>query len=461
MSRSLETFQPARNEHVTMYACGPTIYDFAHIGNWRAFVFYDLVKRYLTYRGYGVYHVMNITDVDDKIIRKCMVEKKTIAEFTTPFLDAFLADSQKLRILPPNVLSKATEHIDDMVELIQKLKAKGLAYTAADNSTYFSIEKFPPYGELAHLDKKGLKPGARVNQDEYEKQSVADFALWKAFVPEDGQVYWDTPLGKGRPGWHIECSAMAIKYLGESIDMHLGGVDLVFPHHQNEIAQSEGASGKTFSKYWLHCNHLLINGEKMSKSKGNFFTLRDLEKNVSPIAVRFVLLNANYRQSLNFTLETARTAENTLARINDWISRLQKADGIHTGGQVDEWMSIAKRDFESALDNDLNTPNAFAALFEFMKKTNGALDETKISRDEAKRIFAFLHKIDSVLGIMDFEQKKDELSAEEKALIDKRSELKAQKKWKEADAVRDHLAQKGILLLDTKDGVTWKRQSKK
>ncbi len=467
LSRKLEEFRPLQDTRVRMYTCGPTVYDFAHIGNWRAFVFYDLVKRYLTYRGFAVEHVMNITDVDDKIIKKCNEQGKTLSEFTQPFLHAFLNDAKKLRVsfagapeqgVPKTTIVKATDSIEPMVKLVQQLINKKIAYKAGDGSVYYSIETFPAYGQLARLDKKGLKPGARVSHDEYEKQALADFALWKAYAPEDGKIYWDTPIGKGRPGWHLECSAMAMNELGPTIDLHLGGVDLVFPHHENEIAQSEGATGKTFCNYWLHCNHLMVNGEKMAKSKGNFYTLRDLSQ-FKPEAVRHVLLNANYAQSLNFTFETVRAAESVIERLNDFIARVQKANGTENPA-VTQWVDDAQKGFENAMDNDLNVPNALAAVFELQKKVNTALDDNKLGTTNAKNVLDFLKRIDAVLAVMDFSQTADELSAEEQALVAKRTEFKAKKMWKEADEIRDELAKRGITLSDTKTGIAWKREKR-
>jgi cysteinyl-tRNA synthetase len=368
LSRSVQEFVPldATSKKVGMYCCGPTVYDFAHIGNWRTFVFGDLVRRYLTFRGYDVNHVMNITDVEDKIIRRVRETKSTLREFTGQYETAFFDDMKALGCHLPNVTPRATEYIADIIALIEKLIARGIAYKANDGSVYFSIEKYRGcgchYGQLVKLNFDEMRVGERVSSDEYEKESLADFALWKAYVPEDGEVAWDSPWGKGRPGWHIECSAMSMKVLGESFDLHLGGEDLKFPHHEDEIAQSEGATGRPFVKYWLHGAFLLVEGKKMSKSLGNFFTLRDLlAKGFTGREVRYLLLSAHYRDTFNFTIEGLQGARAALARIDECISKLRETEkeGEWTSAYADAALLLK---FQGAMDNDLNVSAAWGII---------------------------------------------------------------------------------------------------
>ncbi len=452
LTRKKEEFKPLKGKKVGFYSCGPTVYNFMHIGNLKSFLAEDVFKRYLVYKGYEVRHVRNITDVDDKTIRDSKKEGVSLKEFTEKYTKAFMDDLEAVRIMPADIYPKATGHVKEMVALVKKLLDKGIAYKGEDGSIYYSIKKFPGYGKLARIDFRKLKSGARVKQDEYQKGQAQDFALWKAWDEDDGPVFWETEIGKGRPGWHIECSAMSMRYLGESFDVHSGGEDLIFPHHENEIAQSEGATGKPFVKYWVHNAFLQVNGEKMSKSLGNFYTLRDL-KGYNPVAVRFLMISSQYRQPLNFTFEGLRAAQNSLNRINELIARLKEAKGKDLG-QVGKEIEKTRKRFEKAMDDDLNTPLAFAALFDFVRKANSLIDEEKAGKKDAKQALDFLKEIDSVFAVMDFEQKQ-EISEEDLKLVKERESLRKEKKWKEADAIRDELEKKGILLKDTEQGTKW------
>jgi cysteinyl-tRNA synthetase len=452
LTRKKEEFKPLKGKKVGFYSCGPTVYNFMHIGNLKSFLAEDVFKRYLIYKGFEVKHVRNITDVDDKTIRDSKKEGLSLKEFTDKYTKAFMEDLEAVRIMPADIYPKATEHVKEMVALVKKLLEKGIAYKGEDRSIYYNIKKFPEYGKLAHIDFRKLKSGARVKQDEYQKGQAQDFALWKAWDEEDGPVFWETEIGKGRPGWHIECSAMSMRYLGESFDIHSGGEDLIFPHHENEIAQSEGATGKRFVKYWVHNAFLQVNGEKMSKSLGNFYTLRDL-KDYNPIAVRFLMISSQYRQPLNFTFEGLRAAQNSLDRVNGLIARLKEAKG-RDSGKAGKEVEEARKKFEKAMDDDLNTPLAFAALFDFVRKANSLIDEGKVGKKDGKQALDFLKEIDSVLAVMDFEQKQ-EIGQKELELIREREALRQEKKWKEADAIRDALEKKGILLKDTEEGTKW------
>ncbi len=453
LSRKKEEFKPLKGKNVGMYTCGPTVYDYIHIGNLKSFLAEDVLKRYLIYKGFKVKHVRNITDVDDKTIRDSRKEGISLKEFTDRYAKAFFEDMEKVRAKPADVYPTATGHIKEMVALVKRLLKKGIAYKGEDGSIYYDISKFPEYGKLAHIDFTKLKAGARVKQDEYEKGQAQDFALWKAWDEEDGPVFWVTEIGKGRPGWHIECSAMSMRHLGDTFDIHGGGEDLIFPHHENEIAQSEGATGKRFAKYWVHNAFLQVNGEKMSKSLGNFYTLRDL-KDYNPVAVRYLMISANYRQPLNFTFEGLRAAQNGLDRLNELIAKLKGAEGKDSG-KVKEAVEKARKKFEKAMDDDLNTPLAFAGVFEFVRRTNSLLDKGKLGKKDSKLALSFLKKLDSVFAVMDFEQGK-EISKEDLQLIKEREKLRREKKWAEADRIRKELAEKGILLDDTGKGTRWK-----
>jgi cysteinyl-tRNA synthetase len=458
LSRSVQDFAPLdpAGKKVGMYCCGPTVYDFAHIGNWRTFVFGDLVRRYLEFKGYTVTHVMNITDVEDKIIKRVRETKTSLREFTGKYEAAFFEDLKTLNCLLPHHTPHATGHIAEIISLIEKLIARGIAYQAADGSVYFSIEKYRggggTYGQLLKLNFDELRAGERVKSDEYAKESAADFALWKARVPEDGDVFWPSPWGEGRPGWHIECSAMSMKILGPGFDLHLGGEDLIFPHHEDEIAQSEGATGKPFVKHWLHGAHLLVEGKKMSKSLGNFFTLRDLlAKDFTGREIRCSLLTAHYRETFNFTLEGLQGARAALARIDECVSKLRELAG-GTAAVPDEDLVNA---FTTALDDDLNISAAWGAVFEWVRKMNRNLAENSMMVAEAASALAAWEKIDSVLGIgLAVET---EAPAELKALIIERQLARHAKDFKRADAIRDELKAKGWVIEDTPKGPKLKK----
>ncbi|TAL53456.1 MAG: cysteine--tRNA ligase [Nanoarchaeota archaeon] len=458
LTRKKEEFKPIHKKKVGFYSCGPTVYDFAHIGNFRAYIFADLLKRFLKYKGFEVTHIMNITDVDDKTIRNSQAQGISLKEFTMKYSKFFFEDIQALNIQKADVYPMATAHIPEMIAIIEKLLEKKIAYKAEDG-IYYDIKKFRKYGELAHLDLSELKAGARVANDEYDKQSAQDFALWKFWSAKDGDVFWEAPFGKGRPGWHIECSAMSMKYLGETFDIHSGGIDLVFPHHQNEVAQSEAFSGKHFVNYWLHNEHLIVEGKKMSKSLGNFFTLRDLlKKKASPMAVRYLLLSVHYRQQLNFTFESLNAAANAVEKLDDFYSRMIDIAGKNIGLASDDVSSLidkSKQDFEKALDDDLNISEALAAIFEFMGKVNS---KESLSSIDAKEIISFMDSINSVIGIISYV--KDELEPELMELINKREHARKVKDFALADKYRKELLSRGIQIDDAKDGFRWKRLKK-
>jgi cysteinyl-tRNA synthetase len=449
----LEEFKPIKEGFVGLYTCGPTVYNFVHIGNLKCYTWEDLLKRYLLFKGYKVKQVMNYTDVDDKTIKGSISEGLALSEYTQKYEVAFREDVAKLNILPADIYCAATEHIPQMVTLIQTLLNKGIAYKGEDGCIYFSIKKFSNYGKLAGIDPKQLKSGARIKQDEYDKEGVGDFALWKAWDENDGSVFWETQLGKGRPGWHIECSAMSVKYLGEHFDIHTGGIDNKFPHHENEIAQSEAASGKKFVNYWMHTAHLMVDGQKMSKSLGNFYTLRDLlEKGFNPRAIRYTFINNNYRQQLNFTFESVNDSQKTIDGLQNFIERLKVIKESKTDDGIDLLVKKALDDFENALDNDLNVPNAMMFVFDFVKKVNKMIDDGDVGISGAKNAIDFLKKIDSVMGILDFSEKFFELSPEQSQLVEKRIIAKKNKDWKLADELRDKLKLMGVGLIDNKDG---------
>ena len=396
MTRIREEFKPLDNNNVRLYTCGPTVYDFAHIGNFRTYMFEDLLHRYLEYKGYRVTQVMNITDIDDKTIKGSIRDKISLAEYTKKYKEAFFEDLDCLGIKRADVYPEATTHIDEMVSLVKALVERGIAYEV-DGNYYFSIPKFPEYGKLSHIDLSGLKAGARVASDEYEKESVSDFALWKAWDENDGDVFWETELGKGRPGWHLECSAMSMKYLGESFDIHCGGVDNMFPHHENEIAQAEAATGKTFVKYWMHSEHLIVEGKKMSKSFNNFYTLRQiLEKGYSPLAVRYVLMATHYRQQLNFTFDGLDAARNALERYNDFYTNLADYPGGDSSGEANDFVKNALAHFEENLDDDLNISGALGVVFDFIRDINRLRAENKLSVEERDGALDAIKKIDTV-----------------------------------------------------------------
>ena len=465
LARAVQPFVPLDpgGRKVGMYVCGPTVYDYGHIGNFRTFVFADLVRRYLEFKSYEVRHVMNITDVEDKIIKRVRETGKPLREYTGFYEEEFLKDLGELRCLPPHDLPHATDFIPEIISLIEKLLARGIAYKASDGSVYFSIEKYRgcgcQYGQLVKLNFDKMRVGERVSSDEYDKESVADFALWKARVPEDGEVFWESPWGQGRPGWHIECSAMSMKLLGPSFDLHLGGEDLAFPHHEDEIAQSEGAgvqpAGQRFVKYWLHGAHLLVEGKKMSKSLGNFFTLRDLlAKGFTGREVRSLLLSAAYRETFNFTLDGLGAARTKLARVDECVTKLREVAG-HRAADAPAANGGLIATFTAALDDDLNVSAAWAAVFDWVRDTNKALAANSVSPETAAAFLAAWGRIDSVFGLG--MTREEGPPPDLQALLEERQEARKAKDFKRSDAIRDELKAKGWVIEDTAKGPRLKR----
>ena len=440
-----------------MYTCGPTVWDYAHIGNYRTFIFEDVLRRYLKYKDYQVTQVMNLTDIDDKIIAGVQREKVSLADFTSRYKKIFFEDLDSLKIQRAEIYPEATAHIPEMVELVKKLLEKKHAYVI-DGSIYFRISTFPEYGKLSNINLSELKAGARVAADEYEKEEVSDFALWKAWDEKDGDVFWETELGKGRPGWHIECSAMSMKYLGQHFDIHTGGVDNIFPHHENEIAQSRAATGEKFVNYWLHSAHLLVEGKKMAKSYGNFYTLRDLlNQGWNPTVIRYLLIGTHYRQQLNFTFEGLEASKNALQRLYDFMDGLKDVQRVSgKNPDVEKIVEQARIKFEESLDDDLNISGALAGVFDMVRDINKLLRENLVSKADTLTVLEFLCKIDAVLGVL----KKPEARLEEKAeeLIRKRDQARVEKNWQLADQIRKELDQMGIVLEDTAGGTKWKKK---
>lgn len=458
LTGNVEDFQPLIPNEVRIYVCGPTVYDFAHIGNFRTFLFADLLRRYIKYKGYKIHHVMNITDVDDKIILRAVEQKKTLREYTDQFTQFFFEDFDALGAERPEEVLRATDHIPEMVDLIKRLESNGHTYQS-EGSTYYRIGSFGRYGQLSKMNFEGNVAGGsdRVDADEYDKENVRDFVLWKA--AKEGEPFWDTDLGAGRPGWHIECSAMSMKALGETFDIHAGGVDLIFPHHENEIAQSEGATGKPFVRYWVHAEFLMVEGEKMSKSKGNFYTFRDLvSKGHNPRAIRYLLLSAPHHKQLNFTLEGLRGAESTVERLNDFKRRLTELKS--EPGSTAEIAGIIERartHFGEALDDDLNTAEALAAIHDFARETNTAMAGGIIKSDDRKSLLELVESFDSVFNVFG-EVKQELLDSEVQALIDQRQDARKAKNFARSDEIRNQLTEMGIILEDTKDGLRWRRK---
>ncbi len=451
LSRKTEAFRPISKGMASVYSCGPTVYDYAHIGNFRAYICSDILVRWLEYRGFKVTQVMNLTDVDDKTIKGSREEGVSLDEYTKRYKRAFFEDIESLNIRKADVYPEATATINEMVRIVKALMEKGYAYRGDDRSIYFSVGKFRDYGRLARIDTSGLKAGARVKQDEYEKEQANDFALWKAWDKEDGDVFWETELGKGRPGWHIECSAMSMKNLGPTFDIHTGGIDLVFPHHENEIAQSEAYTGKRFVNYWVHNEHLLVNGRKMSKSMGNFYTLRDLlEKGHNPLAIRYLLISAHYRTQLNFTEEGIKAAQNSIERLHDFMLKLSEIKEGRENQEAKKIVEKARNEFEDAMDNDLNMPDALAAVFEFVKDINKLLAGNEVGKKNASDIKEFMLSIDKVLGIL--ETGKEDIPEDIQELAEKRENARKEKDFKQADSIRDELKEKGYAVEDTKNG---------
>jgi len=458
LTRRIEEFSPLEDNTVRMYTCGPTVYDYVHIGNLRTFTFQDLLRRWLRYRGYKLRHVMNITDVEDKIIRNAMAQGVSIQDYTKKYEEAFLEDTAKMRLERPEVLPHATTHINDMVEAIRKLGEKGFTYQSG-GSTYFRIASFPGYGKLSHTDFSGQRVCPLVDADEYDKENARDFVLWKA--RKDDEPYWDTPLGPGRPGWHIECSVMSMKYLGETIDIHAGGIDLVFPHHENEIAQSEALTGKPFVRYWVHAEHLMVEGQKMSKSLGNFYTLRDLlAKGYHPSAVRYLLASVPHRRKLNFTFDGLKAAATAIERLRNFKLRLEAEKFPEgTSDAITRRTAEALARFEEAMDDDLNTAEALAAVFEYVREVNAAMDNGEFRAADTAAALDLLARFDSIFDVLKPDVEDQSLSDTEiEALIAERNEARKARDYARADKIRDELLEKGIVLEDTRDGVRWKRK---
>jgi len=458
LTRTVEEFRPRDPGRVGLYTCGPTVHDFAHIGNFRAYAWEDLLRRHLEARGLEVHHVMNITDVEDKIIRKAAVAGASLREYTDRYTAAFFEDAKTLRLLPAHVYPRATEHIPEMIELVRRLEAAGHTYLS-DGSVYYRIGSFPGYGRLAGLDPEALRAGARVDADEYEKDDPSDFVLWKAQKP--GEPAWDSPWGPGRPGWHIECSAMAMKYLGESFDLHTGGVDNKFPHHENEIAQSEGATGQPFVRHWMHCSHLVVNGEKMSKSLGNFYTLRDLlARGHEPRLIRYLLVGTHYRNQLDFSEKALEQGRAELTRIDNASERIARL-ATATAGQARLAPRIgeAREAYFAALDDDLNVSGAMGEVFQLVRDVNAAVDRGEASREDALAFETFLADADRVFGVLRPWQEAEAAPAEVLALLDARQAARAARNWAESDRLRDAILAAGFVIEDTKEGPQLKRRS--
>ena len=460
LTRKKEAFNPLEDNKVKMYTCGPTVYDYAHIGNFRAFLFEDLLKRWLVSRGFKVTHVMNLTDIDDKTIKGSQKQGVPLWQFTDFYVKAFFEDIKALNVEPADVYPRATDHIPQMIELIKTLIDKGYAYRGEDGSIYYAVCKFKDYGKLSNMKVGELKVGARVSQDEYAKEEAQDFALWKAWTPEDGDVFWETELGKGRPGWHIECSAMSMKYLGETFDIHCGGVDNMFPHHENEVAQSEAATGKKFVNYWMHNEHLLVEGKKMSKRFVNFYTLRDLlAKGYDPITIRYLLMSTHYRQQFNFTFEGLESAKGAIDRLRNIVRRLHDVDGgKDSKGTVATLTAKLEACFGGSLDDDLDIGTALASLFDFVHEVNLLLDEGNVSKQEAAEVGGLLMRIDGVLGVIGKEEVEETLPSDIDGLVQKREAARKAKNWMEADSIRAQLKGMGIVLEDTAQGVRWHKE---
>jgi cysteinyl-tRNA synthetase len=470
LSGQTEPFSTLVPGEVRAYTCGPTVYDFAHIGNFRTFVFQDILRRFLKSRGFRVIQVMNLTDVDDRIIQKSAAAGVSIREYTDKYIQAYMDDRRALNLEPPEYVARATEHIDEMVELIQRLTAKGFTYVS-EGSTYYRIAKFPSYGKLSKIHVDGMQTGARVDMDRYDKDNARDFALWKAHKP--GEHFWESAIGPGRPGWHIECAAMALKYLGDTMDIHSGGIDLTFPHHENEIAESEAATGKQFVRYWLHAEHLLVDHEKMSKSLGNFATLRELFAHGNkPSSIRFLLASVPYRRQLNFAPESLQGAASSVERLRNFAARLR--EGKFPEGSTPAFAARAEKareDFDRGLAEDLNTAVALAAIFDFVRDVNSAMDRGEFRKADAApalavmemfdAIFAVLHDDDAEkLSMLGVGQKSGALGdADIEAKIAERQAARKRRDFAASDRIRDELAAQGIMLEDSRDGVVrWKRK---
>src|SRR5262245_18281725 len=455
----IEEFRPMKEGEAGFYYCGPTVWEYGHIGNFRSAVAADILRRYLKFKGFQVTHVMNITDVEDRIIAKSQQAGQTIDEYTAKYIEALWEDFDALGCERPEVVPRATRHIPEMVSLIEKLLSTNHAYRS-DGSIYYRIAWFPEYGKLSKINFAGNIAGGsdRIDTDKYEKEDARDFALWKDPAAET-EPAWETEIGRGRPGWHIECSAMSMKYLGETFDLHLGGIDLVFPHHENEIAQSEGATGKQFARYWFHFEHLKVEGETMSKSKGNYYTFRDLiAKGFNAAAVRYFLISVPPRKQLNFTFDALRGAENTVASLRDFRARVAEAKTVSAGNdEVSAATALALREFEAGMDDDLNTSVALAAIHDLTREVNTAMARDALGAENKTEILEALSRFDSALNVFG-ESRAEMLDEEIQQLIDERQEARHRRDFSRADQIRDELFERGIILEDTKDGVRWKRK---
>ncbi len=481
LSNKIEEFRPSQDNVVRMYACGPTVYDFGHIGNFRTFVAVDILRRFLRQSGFKLQHVMNITDVDDKIIRNAAREQKSVQEYTRKYEEAFLEDMQTLNLERPEKMVRATEHIGEMAEFIKKLEEKGFAYRTEDGSYYFRIAKFPEYGKLSKKDFSGMEVGARVDVDEYDKDNARDFALWKA--PKEGEAHWDSVIGPGRPGWHIECSVMSMKYLGPSFDLHAGGEDLAFPHHENEIAQSEALTGQTFARFWMHVRFLLVEGKKMSKSEGNFYTLRDLVlQGHKPSSIRFLLTSVPYRKQLNFTMQGLEQAANSVGRLRDFKSRIEMAK-LEPGSNeaIQQLAEKTRAEMRAGMEDDLNTARALGAIFDMVREANTAADRGELRQDDKAPLLAALDQFDEIFAVIKDDDAEKVAKATEWArahgllessklpastisdeqvekLVAERTAAKKARDFARSDAIRAQLSEAGIVVEDTKDGIRWKRK---
>ncbi len=458
MGQSLQDFVPLVAGKAGLYTCGPTVYDYAHIGNFRAYLFEDVLRRYLEFSGIDVLHVMNLTDVEDKTIRAANEAGVTIFEHAEKYAAAFFEDVETLGLLPAKHYPKATDHVDEMIDMVRKLEAGGHTYSS-DGSVYYRISTFPEYGKLSGIRPDDLQAGARIDSDEYEKEDARDFVLWKGW--REGEPKWESPWGAGRPGWHIECSAMSLKYLGKHFDIHCGGEDNVFPHHENEIAQSEAANGETFVNYWMHCRHLMVDGEKMSKSKGNFYTLRQLlEMGHKPHAIRYLLLSSHYRQPLNLTMDGLNAAEQTVRRLTDFHTRLQEAARAGAEGELSERIrSVAENvldGFKQHMENDLDIARALSVVFDGIRDANRYADTDGVTQGDATHLLGMLTRLDTVLNVLG-EREEVSLDGEIEALIQERIDARKAKNFARADEIRDTLQAQGIILEDKSDGTRWKR----
>ena len=458
LTGNLEPFSPDNGNTVRMYTCGPTVYDFAHIGNLRTFVFEDILRRHLRGKGWTLKHVMNITDIDDKIINKAIETGQDIKTYTAPYTEAFFKDCETLRIERPDIVTPATDYIPEMIDLVGRLIQSGYAYPEGE-SIYYRISRFPSYGRLSRLDKRELKLGARIDVDEYEKEEPRDFVLWKA-PKHEKEPRWEAPFGTGRPGWHIECSAMAMKQLGETLDIHCGGVDNIFPHHENEIAQSEAVTGKPFARFWIHGEHLLVEGEKMAKSKGNFYTLRDLiDRGYDPLAIRYLLVSVPYRKQLNFTFEGLDAARSSLDRIKEFLFRL-KSSKFKPGRNpaILAVLTTARKQLDAALDDDLNTAQALAAVFGLIKEGNIALTEGALEEENRSEILQWFEVVEQRLGIVPTVEALVHVDEKVDSLIAQRNEARRNRDFAKADRIRQQLLDLDVIIEDTREGTKWRRK---